>query len=297
MRSLKPEFWDDEELATVLSRDARMLYMGLWNQADEHARCRGDARWVKGKVFAYDDDLTPSAVDALLNDLAAAGKVVRYRIEGASYLFLPNLAKHQRLEPEKTPSRLPEPPSDQPEPPDPENRANDSGNFPDESALARARSFNHVAGSMEQVAGSREESRAPAQTSTRPPIARFDELWAVYPLQDGQTAARKAWADAIKRDTPDAIIAGAIRYRDSPRRTAQYTKLLANWLKDDCWRDTHAAAAPPPRSARAAPDLEEHNGLMLGASNVANLDRHRRMAALQAQRDAAQPAAIEGRLL
>lgn len=142
IRSLKPEFWTDEELATSVSRDGRMLYAGLWNLADEHGRLRGDPRYVKGQIFAYDDDLTPEVIDKLLDDLAALKKVVRYRVAGARYLFLPNLGKHQRLESDKVPSRLPgideaepEPPPDQPEP----SRANKSAPGADESALARAR--------------------------------------------------------------------------------------------------------------------------------------------------------------
>lgn len=137
IRSLKPEFWTDEELAAGACRDARMLYMGMWNLADEHGRLRGDPRFIKGQVFAYDDDLTPDVVDKLLDELDALGKVVRYRVSGARYAFLPKLAEHQRLEADKVPSRLPapedadhEPPPDQPEPP----RANKSAPDSDESA-------------------------------------------------------------------------------------------------------------------------------------------------------------------
>lgn len=191
MRSLKPEFWDDEELAAATSRDARMLYMGLWNLADEHSRLRGDPRYIKGKLFAYDDDLSAPVIEKLLESLAGAGRVVRYRVAGGRYIFLPKLAKHQRLEPDKTPSRLPGPDDGEPEPDPPsenfpdesaggagnsaQNRTVDNGLWdsdsdtageqrqpgipnksaqnPDESALARARSFKHVAGGMEHVAG------------------------------------------------------------------------------------------------------------------------------------------------
>lgn len=301
MRSIKPEFFADQDLAEDLpDRDARLLYIGLWGLADEHGRLRGDARAIKGQLFAFDDDLTAEAVDALINMIASSGRAIRYRVGKAVYLFLPKLAEHQRLEPDKVPSRLPSHLDEQAE----QTKIGSSEKFPDESArdaneseLARARLFEHVAGGMEQEAGSREQTPASPPASARPPIVRFDELWAVYPLQDGETEARKAWCDAIKRDSPDVIIAGAIRYRDWPQRSAQHTKRLANWLRNDCWRDTLAAAVPPPRSARAAPGLEEHNGLMLGPSNVANLERHQRMKALQAQRDAAasQTPAIEGR--
>jgi hypothetical protein len=110
IRSQKPEFWQDQELAESCSRDARLVYKGLWNMCDEWARTRGDARHVKGALLPYDDDLGPGDVDALIDELVTAGKVVRYFANGGTYLWLPNLHRHQRLEPDRVPSRLPAPP-------------------------------------------------------------------------------------------------------------------------------------------------------------------------------------------
>jgi hypothetical protein len=123
MRTVKPEFFDDEELAIGTSRDARLLYIGLWTQADEHSRVRGNPNWIKGQVYPYDEDITAAVVDVLIDELVSLGKVVRYTSGGASYLYLRRLARHQRLDTAKVPSRLPPPP-------DP----NESGKFPDESA-------------------------------------------------------------------------------------------------------------------------------------------------------------------
>ncbi|GAA0975908.1 hypothetical protein Q7689_00555 [Nocardiopsis tropica] len=109
IRSVKPEMWDDRKLARSVSRDGRLLYIGLWNHADEHARVQGDPRFVKGRVFPYEDDLDEEAVDDLLDELATAGRIVRYTVDGDPYLFLPKLDKHQRLEAAKVPSRLPSP--------------------------------------------------------------------------------------------------------------------------------------------------------------------------------------------
>jgi hypothetical protein len=110
MRSLKPEFWLDRKLARRLSRDERMLYLGLWNQADEWARANADPRVIKGQVFPFDDDITLDDLETMLKALEAAGVVQLYEVDGDPYLFLPKLAKHQRLEPNKVPSRHPEPP-------------------------------------------------------------------------------------------------------------------------------------------------------------------------------------------
>lgn len=158
IRSTKPEFWSDLKIARM-SRDARLLYIALWNQADEWARVHGDIRWVKGHCFPYDDDLNLAAIERLLTELAGNGRVVRYTVDGDPYLYLPTLGKHQRLEPNKTPSRLPAPP------------AHSIENFPDESEKFSEQSapivVQHVAGSMEHVAGSMKQGEAKPPRSAR----------------------------------------------------------------------------------------------------------------------------------
>ncbi|MFC3986506.1 hypothetical protein [Streptosporangium jomthongense] len=131
IRSIKPEFWSDRSVARV-SRDARLLYIAMWNQADEHGRLHGDTRWIKGHCFPYEDDLDLADVDRLLDELVSGRKAQRYVVAGDPYVFLPNLAKHQRLESLKVPSRLPPPPEPDDDPPG--HRANKSAPGPDESA-------------------------------------------------------------------------------------------------------------------------------------------------------------------
>jgi hypothetical protein len=153
MRSVKPEFWADPSLARM-SRDSRLLYIALWNFADEHGRMFGDPRFVKGHAFPYDDDLSVTRITVLLAELTSAGKVQPYKVAGEAYLFLPKLAKHQRLEAEKVPSRLPGPDESAPEPEPP---AVQSVPRTDEPApRASELSLKHVAGGMGQVAGGRE---------------------------------------------------------------------------------------------------------------------------------------------
>jgi hypothetical protein len=82
IRSIKPEYWSDRSLARQLSRDARLLYIALWNFADEHGRLPGGPRWAKGNCLPYEDDLDPSAVEQLLHQLASAGKVIPYEADG-----------------------------------------------------------------------------------------------------------------------------------------------------------------------------------------------------------------------
>lgn len=176
IRSVKPEFWTDQELAEQTSRDARLLYIGLWNLADEHGRLRGDSRYIKGQLFAYDDDLTFDGIDALIGELDKAGKAVRYTVGTVTYLYLPKLGRHQRLEP-KVVSRLPPPPAsagqlapdaDQPAPKGTDvsaSHANKSAPDADSSGETVAL---HGAWSMEQGAGSSTRAGDPGPPAPPP---------------------------------------------------------------------------------------------------------------------------------
>jgi hypothetical protein len=170
IRSLKPEFWTDRKLARQHSRDARMLYMALWNQADEHGRVLGDPRWIKGNCLPYEDDIDNDGIVRLLDELTASGRVQRYAVDEDPYLFLPKLARHQRLESAKVPSRLPAPPDQeiQPENTPPEPRADFPARDTDEPEPDTDElSLLYVAGSRGQVAGGREHGSSVAVGENR----------------------------------------------------------------------------------------------------------------------------------
>jgi hypothetical protein len=71
----------------------------------------------------------------------------------------------------------------------------------------------------------------------------FDVFWKAYPIKVGKAAAHKAWVKAIKVETADVIIAGAIRYADDPNRHPSFTAHAATWLNAHRWNDS----ALPPR--------------------------------------------------
>lgn len=198
IRSLKPEFWDDRKLARATSRDARMLYMGLWNQADEHSRLNGDLVWLKGRIFPYDADIGTDRIAALLDELEAAGRVRRYEVDGDPFVFLPKLAQHQRLEP-KVESRLPAPPDQRADAQPSESHADKSAPDADESALL------YVAGSRGHGAGGARAGRdadPPRSTCAKHPHGTED---ACGPC--GSARKRRAEWDAAEPERKRRAIA------------------------------------------------------------------------------------------
>lgn len=108
IRSIKPEFFTSIPVGGV-SRDARLMFVGLWTNVDDDGRWVDDPRLVKAAVFPLDDDLTPVEIDRLLDELDAKGRIVRYEVCGRAYLQVCGWREHQKID-RRTPSKYPPPP-------------------------------------------------------------------------------------------------------------------------------------------------------------------------------------------
>ena len=104
IRSLKPQVWQDEKIGQV-SRDARLLFIGLITLADDEGRFRTLPPVVCGHVFPRDSD-AHRKLSKWLDELSSAGLIQLY---GSEYGYLPKWESHQRIA-HPTPSILPEPP-------------------------------------------------------------------------------------------------------------------------------------------------------------------------------------------
>lgn len=104
IRTIKPEFFKDEELAE-LSLAARMLFIGLWTLADREGRLEDRPKRIKADVFPYDD----INVDHELGRLHEAGFIVRYEAEGRKYIQVVTFLRHQRPHHKEEPSTIPPP--------------------------------------------------------------------------------------------------------------------------------------------------------------------------------------------
>jgi hypothetical protein len=228
IRSIKPEFWEDEKLATSLSRDARLLYIGLWNFADEQARVRGSARYIKGVVFPYDDDLTSVQIDAYLSELIHAGVVVQYDVSGSSYLYLPKLGKHQRLSTEVS-SRLPDPPDQQ------------VCTNPHESEEVQTSppSCARLCG-REQVAGSR-GSRTTDLTTFGPPYGAEGRDATEGSDDPNPQKIISDWIDRCRKRPPDRVIGQAAKHAAGLLDQDFDPKIIAAALDEMTTRQLHPA--------------------------------------------------------
>jgi hypothetical protein len=106
IRTIKPETFKDDELAE-LPFEARLMFIGLWTQADVAGRLEDRPKRLKIELFPYDK----VDVDELLNKLSQAGFIYRYSIDEKNYIQVVNFTKHQRIngKESQTPSMLPAP--------------------------------------------------------------------------------------------------------------------------------------------------------------------------------------------
>ena len=96
IRTIKPDFWQHPKTGEV-SRDARLLFLGLLNEADDEGRMRYSAKRLSGVLFPFDDDATPGMVDLWITALEREKFIVRYEVRGALYLEVCGFKKHQRI--------------------------------------------------------------------------------------------------------------------------------------------------------------------------------------------------------
>ena len=105
IRTVKPEFWENEHLAE-LSAATRLLAIALLNYADKEGRFEDRPKKIRGVLFPYEPKLD---IDGMLTELAGINWLVRYEVEGRRFVAIVNFKKHQRPNVHEAESELPAP--------------------------------------------------------------------------------------------------------------------------------------------------------------------------------------------
>ncbi len=91
-RLIDPEFWSDEEISK-LSDKAKLLFIGLWNFADDSGILEKSPVKIKIQVFPYEPNVK---VEELLAELVEMGSIITYKVGKKDYLFIKNFPKYQK---------------------------------------------------------------------------------------------------------------------------------------------------------------------------------------------------------
>jgi hypothetical protein len=103
-RIIKPGFFLNERLAE-LHPLTRILFAGLWCNADRLGRLEDRPKKIKAAILPYDDHDIGRALD----DLQTGGFISRYRNCEASYIQVLAFDKHQHPHPREAESEIPDP--------------------------------------------------------------------------------------------------------------------------------------------------------------------------------------------
>lgn len=95
IRSIKPEFWTSEQVMEC-STNTRLLFIGLWNFADDAGRHPSSAKQIKALVFPA-DDFSSEDVRRMLDELSAHGLISFYAVEGKEYFQITGW-HHQKID-------------------------------------------------------------------------------------------------------------------------------------------------------------------------------------------------------
>ena len=109
IRSIKPDFWTSEQVMEC-SPIARLMFIGMWNFADDHGRLPCAPKTIKAQIFPA-DDINSETVRGLIDELSSNGLVQVYVVDDKEYLFITGW-KHQKID-KRQPAKYPEPPPHQ----------------------------------------------------------------------------------------------------------------------------------------------------------------------------------------
>lgn len=205
IRTIKPGFFLNEELAE-LPFQWRLLFIGLWTQADRAGRLEDRPARLKAVLFPYDD----LNVSDGLGCLAHAGFIVRYDRDGAQFIEITKWTKHQQPHVKEADSEIP----------GPEHGAST------------------VLAPVEPVG---REGKGTGREQEGEWRARFDLFWEKYPRKVGKDAAWAEW----KRLKPDAslleLMLSAVLLQSQSRQwrenDGEFIPHPRTWLRQGRWHD------------------------------------------------------------
>jgi hypothetical protein len=241
IRTIKPEFWQDEHLAAC-SPEARLLAIGLLNVADDEGYFNAHPALVRGAVFPFDEG---AQIPALLNELCAAGRSdkspgyieLRRADDGRCYGRIPHFRDHQKIN-RPTPSRYAKAWDDLP---------------PVQGALSESSVSPHYGNGMEGK-GKEGCPERTGQFAPGPPPKQLDisfdyTAWQFKNITADDLAQFRAAYPAV--DVEGEILRAAQWLRANPRRRKkQLRQFLTRWLSKEQERGGSRPADALPNDGR-----------------------------------------------
>lgn len=106
-RMIDPQIWRNEKIGR-LSDTGRLLFIGIFSQADDDGRLRASPAFLMANIFPYDKDKTEDDIRHLRDECAKLGLIRIYNNGREEYLDIPGWYEHQQIRKDRyEPSKLP----------------------------------------------------------------------------------------------------------------------------------------------------------------------------------------------
>jgi hypothetical protein len=236
IRTIKPEFWTDSKIVQ-LSPLARLLFIGIWNFADDYGTVEADPLQLKLKVLPAE----PCNAEDLIDELMKVGLLVAMSNGPDTFWQVAGWERHQKVD-RRSKSQFGEP--DSWHPAEPSTSPAESPRIPPSPRAGR------------EGKGREKTMSVPDGTD-----AEFDRFWDAYPRHHDTNAKGGGGvkAQALKRWqklTPtqrDEVTAALTTYAKVCRPDGQKPKHAERFLQHDAWKPYLPAANEKPKRADLCP--------------------------------------------
>jgi hypothetical protein len=225
IRSLKPDFFKDEDLA-VLPYEARLLYTGLWCYADKEGRLEDRPKYLKVEIFPYDNINIEKFLNLLcspnVQDRPDKVFIRRYTVNDRKYIDIPEFLNHQSPHHTEKESVLP-----------PFN-----GSLTVIKTLTKGNERDaHVSYPISL-----------SESKSKSLLNAFEQFWKAYPKRRSKGQAEKAFL----KINPDEQLLSAIleaverakKSEDWIKEKGKYIPHPATWLNAKGWEDEDCEVHP-----------------------------------------------------
>lgn len=95
IRTIKPEFWTSAQVMEC-SPLSRLMFIGMWNFADDAGRLTYSEKTIKAQVFPS-DDIPSENIRGMFVELSSNGLLLIYEFSGQKYIQITGW-HHQRID-------------------------------------------------------------------------------------------------------------------------------------------------------------------------------------------------------
>jgi hypothetical protein len=217
IRTIKPEFFTSEDIV-ALSPLARLLFVGLWCEADKEGRLTWKPKTFKMRYLPADE----CDVDALCAELVARGVVKLY---GDGLAYVPSFTSHQHINPRESASNLPDP----------------------DACTTRAPRVSTRASTVSDAQGGRKEGKEGKEGNDASSRDGFEDFWSQYPSKKAKADAIKAWGKIKPDEKLQASILKAVAAQcqgvDWLKEGGRFVPHAATWLNGSRWLDESSSTS------------------------------------------------------